>query len=83
MLVLILVLLVIAMVICIIVASKTKPSKTYDFWVHTLRFGLACALGILAFLDIIAICFIIPNVATSSTIDDKIALCQEENQNIV
>lgn len=80
MFILILGLAVIAMVVCIIISSKTEQSVYYElFSVHGLFFFLAWAFGVIAFAMIVTICCIAPKIATASTIDDKIAMYQEEN----
>ena len=79
MFVLILVLLVIAMVTSIIISSKTDASGYCEFSVHGLFFFFAWFFGILASGMLITICCIAPKIATSNTIDDKIAMYQEEN----
>lgn len=79
MFILILGLAVIAMATCSIISSKTKPSEYGEFSVHGLFFVLAWAFGIIAFAMVVTICYLTPKVATASTIDDKIAMYQEEN----
>lgn len=82
MLTLILVLLIAAMVASIIVSSKTESHGYSEFSVHSLFFGLAWFFGIATCGIVIAICCIVPQVATASTIDSKIAMYQEENATI-
>lgn len=79
MFILILGLAVIAMVTCIIISSMTKPKGYDEFSVHGLFFVLAWAFGVIAFAMVVTICCLTPKVATASTIDDKIAMYQEEN----
>ena len=82
MFILLLVLAVIAMVICIIISSKTQSNGYGDFSVHGLSFFLAWIFGFVAIVMIVQICCLVPKVATASTIDDKIAMYQEENATI-
>lgn len=82
MLILILGLVVIAMVTCIIIASKTIPGDYCEFSIHGLFFVFAWILGFVALGIVITICCITPKIATASTIDDKIAMYQEENATI-
>ena len=82
MFILILGLSVIAIVICIIVSSKTEPNRYCEFSVHELFFVLAWAFGVIASAMVVTICGLTPKVATASTIDDKIAMYQEENAEI-
>ena len=79
---LILVLLVIAMVICSIISCLSEPDEFGGFSVHGLFFFLAWISGIAAFGMVITICCIAPKIATASTIDEKIAMYQEENATI-
>lgn len=82
MFILILGLAVIAMVTCIIISSKTESSDYCEFSVHGLFFGLAWSFGAVALGMVVTICCIAPKIATASTIDDKIAMYQEENATI-
>ena len=70
---------IIAMVICIIISSRTMPNKYGEFSVHGLFFIFAWIFGAIASMMVIIICCLAPKVATASTIDDKIAMYQEEN----
>ena len=79
MLILILGLSVITMIPCCIISSKTRPSKYGEFSVHGLFFCFAWIFGTVALGMVITICCITPKIATASTIDDKIAMYQEEN----
>ena len=79
MFILILGLAVIAMVTCIIISSKTRPNGFMEFSVHGLFFVFAWISGVVALAMVITICCITPQIATASTIDDKIAMYQEEN----
>ena len=82
MLILILGLSVIGMIISIIISNKTKPNRYLEFNVHDLFSGLARIFRVLTIVMIIVICILTPRVATASIIDDKIAMCQEENATI-
>lgn len=79
MFILILGLAVLAMVTCIIISSKTRPNGYCEFSVHGLFFAFAWVFGVIAFVMVVTICCLTPQVATASTIDDKIAMYQEEN----
>lgn len=78
---LILILSVIAMIICVIISCLTEPDYG-DFSVHGLFFVFAWISGIVALVMVIAICHITPKIATASTLDEKIAMYQEENATI-
>lgn len=82
MFILILGLAVITMVTCIIISSKTESGGYCEFSAHGLFFGLAWAFGAVALGMVVTICCIAPKIATASTIDDKIAMYQEENATI-
>lgn len=79
MFILILGLAVISMVTCIIISSKTTPKEYLEFSVHGLFFVFAWIFGVIAFAMVVTICCLTSKVATASTIDDKIAMYQEEN----
>ena len=82
MFILILGLTIVAMVTFIIISSNTAPKPSGDFSVHGLCFVLAWVSGIAAVMTGFIICCLVPDVATASTIDDKITMYQEENARI-
>lgn len=80
MFILIMVLALVAMTVFIILSRKTSPRGNMEFSPHDLFFGLAWVCGIIAFAMLITICSIVPQTATGSIIDEKIAMYQEENE---
>lgn len=68
-----------ALVVFSVLRVKHPRKHEYLLDVHDFFTGMAWAFGAVALGMIITICCITPKIATASTIDDKIAMYQEEN----
>ena len=82
MLILILGLVLVALISFLVLRVK-YPSKNEIYWtVHEFFTAMSWVFGIVAIILIIVICCLSTKVATESTIDNKIEMYQEENENI-
>lgn len=75
--------LVLVVLISFLVLRVKYPSKNKIYWtVHEFFTAMSWVSGIVAIILIIVICCLSTKVATESTIDNKIEMYQEENENI-
>lgn len=75
-------LVLVAFILFLVLRTKYPSTSSTDFDTHDFFTGMSWVSGIAAIGFVIAICCLSTQIATESTIDNKIEMYQEENTNI-